>query len=361
MFDAGLPALAYLDAQVPSDAHRRIRDTRQQAPIALGPFGPELLSYHLVCDALRDPRFRRPSRPGLYGEHERAFRALSTILSPRVAERLAIDVVGVITELLHPLTTKGSCDVVADVTQRFAVPVVCAALGVPRDDWAQFARWADESANPRTWHELYSYVDVMIGARCWKSSDDLLMDLILTDVDGRELSTDELIGLVAAVLTVGADLAGNQLAASVAALSDHPDQWVLLADRPELAGNAVEETMRYAPVRFGEIRVATEDVELAGVWIPAGTTVHVNIAAANRDPQIYDQPDRLDITRSGPPAARSFSAGASAPLAKIVVGEALSVLARRMPHIRRTADVTWRPMVGTSGPAALPVEFDAGH
>lgn len=357
MFDAGLPALAYLDSRVPSDAHRRIRDSLQQAPIALGPFGPEVLSYHLVCEALRDPRFRTPSEPGLC-EHDRALRALSSILTPRIVERVTLDVLGVITELLHHVTADRRCDVVADITSRFGIRVVCAALGVPREDWDMFARWADESANPRTWHELYCYLDVMIGVRCWKPSDDLLMDLILTDVDGRELSSDELIGLVATLMTVGADLAGNQLAASVAALADHPDQWALLARQPELSANAVEETMRLAPVRFGEIRIATEDVELAGVWIPEGTAIHLNVAAANRDPQVYDDPERLDITRSGPPPARSFGTSASVSLAKIVVGEALTVLASRLPNIRKTAPVTWRPMVGTSGPASLLVEFD---
>lgn len=362
VFDAGLPGLAYLDAQVPGEAHSKIRASRQQAPIALGPFGPEVLSYELVCAALSDDRFQPVAPPGVRAGHDRFATFLGAVLTPRVAERLGLSVLGMITELLYTPTRDGRCDVVADIAQRFAVPVVCAALGVPREDWHLFERWADETANPRAVHELFSYVDVMIGARCWRSSDDLLDDLIHTEVDGNELTTDELVELVTVLLTTGADLARNQLAASVAALCDHPDQWALLAAHPELAGNAVDETMRYAPVRFGQLRVAAADLELAGVRIPAGTTVHLNIAAANRDPSVYADPDRLDLTRRGPAPARSFSADTTTlELARIVVGEALAVMASRMPGLTKSGRVTWKPMVGIAGPASLPVHFEPGH
>ena len=80
-------------------------------------------------------------------------------------------------------------------------------------------------------------------------------------------------------------------------MCEHPDQWALLGRRPELAAGAAEEVFRHSPVAFGMLRTATEDVELAGVTIPAGTLVVANLASANRDPAVFDDPDRLDITR----------------------------------------------------------------
>ncbi|HEX3548434.1 MAG TPA: cytochrome P450, partial [Mycobacterium sp.] len=144
---------------------------------------------------------------------------------------------------------------------------------------------------------------------------------------------------------------------------DHPDQWQLLADQPELAMKAVEELMRFYPVVFGAMRMAVEDVELDGVVIPAGTFVMVNTAAANRDPSVYDEPDRLDITREGAAPMQTFGAGAhyclGANLARREIAEALVVMSRRMRNLRRSGPAAWKPLVGIAGPAVLPVEFDA--
>ncbi len=123
--------------------------------------------------------------------------------------------------------------------------------------------------------------------------------------------------------------------------------------------------MRHSPIAVGSLRTALEDVDIAGVMIPAGTLVIANTAAANRDPAVYDDPDRLDITREGAPAMQTFGAGThyclGANLARLELAEALSVMARRMPNARRTGPAPWKPLTGVSGPAILPIEFDAGH
>ena len=161
------------------------------------------------------------------------------------------------------------------------------------------------------------------------------------------------------------DTTRNQLAASVQILCDHPDLWALLADHPELASNAVEETMRHSPVAFGALRTAVDDVEVAGIFIPAGTMLVANTAAANRDPAVYDDPDRLDITRKGPPTMLTFGGGIhyclGAHLARAELAEALTVMTRRMPNPRRCGPAPWKPLVGITGPTTLPIEFDAGH
>jgi cytochrome P450 len=110
-------------------------------------------------------------------------------------------------------------------------------------------------------------------------------------------------------------------------LADRPDQWELLANRPELAPQAVEELMRHSPVNFRVLRKAVVDVEPGGVLFPAGSLVIANTAAANRDPAAYDNPDRLDITREGAPAMLAFGGGVhyclGAHLARVELAEAL--------------------------------------
>jgi cytochrome P450 len=171
--------------------------------------------------------------------------------------------------------------------------------------------------------------------------------------------------LVLILLNAGTDTVRNQLAAAVQLFCDHPDQWALLARRPELAPNAVEEAMRHSPVIFNAVRQAVQDVEIGGVVIPAGTFVVGNTAAANRDPAVYDEPERFDITREGAPVMLTFGGGVhnclGSHLARVELAEALAVLARRMPNIFRTGPAPWKPITELSGPTYLPVVFDAGH
>ena len=142
------------------------------------------------------------------------------------------------------------------------------------------------------------------------------------------------------LLHAGTDTTRNQLAAAVQVLADHPDQWELLANCPELASQAVEELMRHSPVNFRVLRKAVVDVDLGGVQFPTGSLVFANTAAANRDPAAYDDPDRLDITRQGAPAMLTFGGGVhyclGVHLARIELAEALRVIAARMANPRRT-------------------------
>ena len=161
----------------------------------------------------------------------------------------------------------------------------------------------------------------------------------------------------------GTDTTRNQVAAAVDVLCDYPEQWDLLGDHPEMAMKAVEEVMRFWPVVFGAMRMTTEDVEYEGVVIPAGTFVTVNTAAANRDAGVFENPDRLDITREGAAPMQTFGAGAhyclGANLARREIAEALRVMSHRMRNLRRGGPAPWKPLMGITGPATLPVEFDA--
>jgi cytochrome P450 len=119
--------------------------------------------------------------------------------------------------------------------------------------------------------------------------------------------------------------------------------------------------MRHSPISFGTFRISDEDVELAGVTIPAGTMIVANTSAANRDPAVYDDPDRLDITRNGGQVMQTFGGGVhyclGAHLARLELAEALTIMPRRMPNLRRVGEAPWKPMTALTGPTTLRVAF----
>jgi cytochrome P450 len=397
VFDAGLPILTYEHLDDPAEAHRLIARARDRAPVAVGTHGPEILSYDLVHSVLRDPRFRVPKGMFLAGqgitsgpiwdrvtaslisldgaEHHRLRRLVSKAFTPRATAQLRSTIVNVITELVERQAMYGHSDVVADIARQYPIPIICALLGAPAADWKLFSSWTDDIFKALSWNvaenadrilaaweAVDDYVDAMVADRRNALTDDLVSELIRAEHDGDRLNIGELRMLVVGLLIAGTDTTRNQLAASVQALCDHPDQWELLSRHPELAAAAVEETMRHSPIAWATLRVALEDVELAGVVIPAGTLVVANTASANRDPAIYDHPERLDITRHDPPAIQTFGAGMhyclGANLARLELAEALTVMTQRMPNARRAGPAPWKPFTALTGPSTLPIEFD---
>ena len=398
VFEADLPNVEYEEAPGPDEAHRNLRKALEQGPIAMGAHGPEILSYELVRTTLRDARFQVPRGLGLEtqgitsgplwdrastsllamngADHTRLRRLVSKAFTPRSVTRLDDVIVDVINGLIDPLAEQGRSEVVADIARPYPVPVISALLGAPREDWRLFSDWADdffklfswnvaehESDILGAWGHLDNYIDRMVASRRESLTDDLISELIRAEDDGDRLTIDELRMLAAGILMAGTDTTRNQLAAAVDVFCDYPEQWELLAERPELAMQAVEEAMRFCPVIFGAMRMTTEDVEINGVLIPAGTFVMCNTAAANHDPDVYIEPDRFDITREGASPMQSFGAGAhyclGANLARREMAEALVVMAGRMRNLRRDGLAQWKPLLGISGPATLPVAFDA--
>lgn len=399
-FEADLPTIAYDHAASPAEAHRLIGGARRQGPIAMGPHGPEVLTYDLVRTVLRDDRFAMPKGVTLAAQgitsgelwdivvtgllslngpaHHRQRRLVAKAFTPRAAGRLRTTCADVIAELVYEVSEAGRCDAVPDIARRYPVPIICGLLGTGRDDWKLFSDWADDifkvfdwnvvNDGPdivRAWRALEAHLDAMVASRRDALTDDLLSDMMRAEIDGDQLSHEELLTLAATLLMAGTDTTRNQLAAAIEVFCDHPEQWALLAEHPELAPRAVEEAMRYSPVIFTTFRVATEDVELAGYTVPAGTMVIANTAAANRDPAIYPDAERFDITREDAPAMLTFGGGVhyclGAHLARIELAEALTTMARRMPAIRRDGPSVWKPITGISGPAKLPIAFDCGY
>jgi cytochrome P450 len=392
-----LPTLDYESSPDPAEAHRRIAAARRQSPVASGAHGPELLSYDLARIALRDSRFATPRGLGLAAQgvtsgplwdrvvngllcldgeaHHRQRRLVATAFTPKGAARLITTIHDVVTELVDRAAAHGRCDVVDDIARQYPIPVICALLGAPREDWEMFSEWADdifkvfdwnvaedEPTIMAAWLRLEDYIDEMVEQRRMHLTDDLLSDMMRAEEDGERLSREELRLLVGGLFAAGTDTTRNQLAASVQVLCGHPEQWAMLAAHPEFAPKAVEESMRHDPVIFATLRTAKEDVELGGFALPAGSLFVVNTAAANRDPDVYEQPEAFDITRDHAPAMLTFGGGIhyclGVHLARLELSEALVAMTQRMIRPRILGDVPWKPITGITGPARLDIEFE---
>jgi len=307
--------------------------------------------------------------------HARLRRLVAPAFTPASANRLRPTMQAVVGELVGRVVEQGECELVADVCEPYPIPIICELLGAPPEDWKLFSGWAtdifrifnnnlaeDLPLIERADQELTAYVSDMIAKRRADPRDDLLSDLIAVEEAGDRLSTDEMAMLAQAVLMAGTDTTRNQLACSVALFTEHPDQWALLAERPELGARAVEESMRYLGAVRGTARFASEDIVYRDVLFPQGTLVATSLAGANRDPEAFEEPDVFDVTRERGTAQMTFGAGIhfcmGAALARAELQEALPLLARRMPDLARNGAIEWKPSsFGIWGPARLPLCF----
>ena len=178
---------------------------------------------------------------------------------------------------------------------------------------------------------------------------------------GDRLSGDELRAMITVLIFGGQDTTQCQIACAVATFLHHPDQWQRLADDPAVAVNAVEEVLRYEPAGSGSPRVATEDLRLHELDVKAGTIALPSGPAANRDPAVYEDPDRFDITRRHPQPNLTFGGGEhyclGAALARAELQEALPILARRLPKLAASGPIEWRRQALIRGPERLPLRF----
>ncbi len=319
---------------------------------------------------------RRRSILTMEGEaHARLRRLVAPAFTPASANRLRPTMQAVVGDLVDRVVDRGECELVADVCEPYPIPIICELLGAPPGDWKLFSAWAtdifrifnnnlaeDLPLIERAGEELTAYVSELIAERRARPRDDLLSDLIAIEQDGDRLSTDEMAMLAQAVLMAGTDTTRNQLACAVALFTEYPDQWALLAERPELAARAVEESMRYLGAVRGTARFASEDIVYRDVLFPQGTLVATSLAGANRDPEAFDDPNVFDITKERGTAQMTFGAGIhfcmGAALARAELQEALPLLARRMPGLARSGDIEWKPSsFGIWGPARLPLRF----
>lgn len=397
-----LPHLPFLVGQSRQERQEFLRATAKGNWIARNDIGYSVLTYESVMGILRDKRWH--SATGLVAEvrgvtdeqflsrrrvsilnaegdvHVRLRRLVAPAFSPRSADRLRPFMQEVINSLVDPIAARGTSEFIADVSEPYPIPIICELLGAPKQDWQDFSRWATDvlrifsedmaSQIPlivAAQDELNAYTRRLIHERRTVPRDDLLTDLISAEEQGDKLTTEELEMMVEAVIVGGTDTTRNQLGLAIALFAQHPEQWEKLANDPELAPRAVEETMRYSGAVGGTVRFASEDIEYNGVVFPKGTFVSPSMSSGNYDPAVFPDPGTFDITR--PPVGQpqlSFGAGIhyclGASLARAELQEALVILSQRLPKLALDGEVEYKPsQVGIFGPSRLPIRFEAGH
>lgn len=311
--------------------------------------------------------------------HDRLRSLVSRAFTPRAVEALRADAAELATSAMRPVAGDGGGDLI-EVHALLAMRVMCRLLGVPEADVAVFGKWADDlspifglmepqqiDAATAAIGELLAYVDELAHRRRTDPGGDLITSLLAAEDAGDKLSHDELVAMVANLLVGGHDTTTSQIGCTLLTLLQHPAEAQTVRETPEVLNSAVAETIRYSPSIGGVPRTAVEPLEIGGEAVDAGTLVILATAVANRQPDMWHDPDTFKPDRFlAPDAPRLLSFGAGphyclgAALARLTVEEATrATLATG--DIRLAEDpqsIPWRIVLGQS-PARLPVTIEA--
>ena len=326
------------------------------------------------------PPFMRPIARNMLSldgdDHDRLRGLVHKAFTPRMIDEMRERVEILANHLLDEVTEKGRMDLIEDYALPIPTTVIAQMLGVPVEDRHKFHRWSKAVVAGGSGSifgalgmipKLYAfvrYIRGLIKQRRANPQDDLITALVEAHESNDQLSEDELVGMIFLMLVAGHETTVNLIGNGTLALLEHPDQLALLRDNPSLVKSAVEELLRFtSPVETADERYAREDVTIEGVTIPQGALVYGVIASANRDPEQFENPDVLDITRENNKHL-AFGQGVhyclGAPLARLEGQIAFNTLLRRLPDLRLAAPVEslrWRPSVMLRGLEALPVAF----
>jgi len=281
---------------------------------------------------------------------------------------------------------RGQVEIVGEFTAHFPINVIVEMLDLPREDHPKFERWynaimaflsnlsgAQEPIDRglQTRQELAEYILPIIAERRRSDGNDLLSLFARAEVDGEQLSDDEIRAFVSLMLTAGGETTDRGMASLLKNLIEHPDQMEAVREDRSLIPVAFAETLRYSPPVHMIMRQPGTDLEIEGVTIPAGSTVTCLLAAANRDPRKFEEPDRFDIFRKDNNPERAYRASADhlafidgrhfcvgAMLAKTEIEIGLNFLLDRMEDLRFAEGFT--PVeqgVFTRAPERLEVTF----
>ncbi|HEV8154365.1 MAG TPA: cytochrome P450 [Gaiellales bacterium] len=370
---------------------------REQSWWARTNFGLAVLRYDEVSALLKDRRLRQGSfawpaqngiEQGLLSEwwaeimlskegddHRRLRKLANPAFSRTLIERMGPEFRALADELIDAYVAAGSCEFVSQFAEPYAARVLCKLIGMDEARWHDLSRWSTDlglsfgvtirehqGRIEDALQNLYAVSEELIADRRVRPRDDVVSSLVQAhDAEEGSLSDIELLAMVSLIVFGGMDTTKNQLGLAMQLFVEHPDQCALLAERPELAQNAVEELIRWNPTVMWATRRTTEDMEFGGLALPEGTTLHLLSYPANTDPLAVGEGGRFDIMAERPP---HFGFGGGAHhcighwLARIDMREALPLIARRMPNPRYTAEPVVRPVSGLTGPVELPLAFD---
>jgi pimeloyl-[acyl-carrier protein] synthase len=388
-----------------ADPHPNYHRLRSEHPVFEDPtWGEFILTRWADCDAvLRDPRWSSDPRhrispveiPGQDAriafaesnarvllfldppDHTRLRRLVSKAFTPNTVERLRPHVQDLVESLLDDAVAAagegGTFDVIETVAYPLPVIVICELMGVPVEDRHQFGTWSsdasrlldgdiDEDTAMRgiiAAASFLNYFNDLFDARRAEPKDDLVSALLAAEEEGDRLTEEELRSIVLLLFIAGHETTMNLIGNGLLALLRNPDQYARLRDDPASIPAAVEECLRFDGPVHATARLATEDLEVGGVPMPKGSQVVALLAAANRDPARFPDPDRFDITRADNHHL-TFSLGIhyclGAALARLEGQVVLGTIARRFPHLQLASDdIEYREHLILRGLKALPV------
>ncbi|WP_433220954.1 cytochrome P450 [Microtetraspora malaysiensis] len=292
--------------------------------------------------------------------HTRLRRLVSKAFTPRMVEALRPRVRKIARELVDGLVERGGGDLLAEVAEPLPVTVIAEMLGVPEADRHLLRPWSADicgmyELNPsleaqhtavHAAKEFADYLRELATARKERPGDDLISALAQVVDDGDRLTEDELIGTCVLLLNAGHEATVNVTGNGWWSLFRNPGELERLRNDRSLMPTAIEELLRWdTPLQMFE-RWVLEDIEIGGVTIPRGVEVGLLFGSANRDPEVFADPDRLDIGRVDNPHI-SFGAGIhfclGAPLARVELVESFSALLDTTKTIELIEEPVWKP------------------
>jgi cytochrome P450 len=358
---------------------------RAAGPLTRTREGSWVSTSHRVCDAvLRDRRFGVHLDDGSPPDfdisflsmnppdHTRLRRLALPAFSPKAVATYQPRIERTVGDLLDRASAAGQFDLVSGFSAALPIAVITDLLGIPDSRSADFGRLGSSVASALDGvtslrharqlevdnQELVRLFEYLFELRRREPQDDIVSHLIAAE--GDQVTPDEMLSMCVLLLTAGFETTVNLLSNAVLALLGHPAQWeALCADPEHLAPRVVDEALRWDPPVQRTVRTALTDLELAGQYVRRGEKVITLIGAANRDPEVYRDPETFDIMREPEVPHLAFSSGIhyciGQPLAKLEATVAFSQLATRLPGLARRGRVTWRKATTMRGPLRMPM------
>jgi cytochrome P450 len=346
------------------DPYPEFARMRAESPVAMvAPFGAPVYQMYLYADiaaALRDPEtfssrlygpvmgvVMGPSILQMDGTEHHSHRGLigGTFRRSILAEWESSFIEPTVQQLIDTFAGNGEAELVRQLAVHYPIKVIAKMLGVPVEDYRTFARLSielisiavDFDRGMAATNALKEYLSKIVAERRVEPRDDLISMLVQSKIDGQPLPDEEIYGFLRLLLPAGAETSQRLLGTLLLALLTHPEQLEAVRADRKLIANAIEESLRWeAPVQQIS-REATRDVTVSSVDIPEGSHVSMSLGSANHDESVFDDPERFDLFRDGPPHL-AFAEGPhrclGEHLARMEVSVAVNALLDRLPDMR---------------------------
>lgn len=409
----GDPGAQLFTAQGRRDPYPLYRRIRERGPVVQTGVGLMSASHAVTDQVLRDPRFGSPpppredTSPGVVDrllasammnpttamagitdvpnpvgpesmigmdppDHTRLRRLVSRAFTPRSIARWRPRLERMADDLLDRSAGGGEFDLVPSYAAALPILAICEILGIPLEDRDRFKRWGDAVASTldlitpadrvraaAALEELDVYFTELFAKRRRDPGEEVIDTLLEAEAAGEAITPRELLATVLLLLVAGFETTVNLIGNGTLLLLRHPEQMALLREDPSLIPNAVEEFLRYDPPVQQDGRMAKEDLELAGVPVPEGAPVSVLLGGANRDPAVFDDPERFDVTRRDADRHLAFASGVhyclGASLARLEAEIAFTTLLRRFERIEQAGPSRRRHGLILRGLDSLPL------